>query len=68
MTALMHCAYRGNSEACSVLLKKGADVNSSAQQSGVRLYEYSLLNSAKITINMLCYLAVYCTDVCHNCR
>ena len=37
MTALMHCAYRGNNDACTLLLEKGADVNSNTQESGVSL-------------------------------
>lgn len=36
MTALMHCAYRGHTEACVDLISKGAEVSSNHQKDGVR--------------------------------
>ena len=44
MTALMHCAYHGNNDACTLLLERGADVNSNAQQNGVWHCLSSLFN------------------------
>lgn len=43
MTALMHCAYHGNNEACALLLEKGADVNSNTQHNGVGFQSISLI-------------------------
>lgn len=66
MTALMHSAYRGNNDACTVLLEKGADVNSNAQQNGVW---QCLLSFPNILLSVPFFLlAVHCIDVCHNSR
>lgn len=37
VTPLMNAAFRGNEELCKLLLEKGADINSTANVSGVRL-------------------------------
>ncbi len=36
MTGLMHCAYRGHTGGVSLLLERGANVNSQQESDGVR--------------------------------
>lgn len=53
MTALMHCAYRGNRDGCSLLLEKGANVNLQQESDGYTPLMFATIAGKTATVQLL---------------
>ena len=65
MTPLMMAAYKSNKDLCSLFIKHGANVNSSAHQHGYTALMFAALTGQYTTLisTVLCFLSILTLNV-----